>query len=51
MGMVTVRDFVSLVLLVNLRLARAGHQQLHEPMLQAMLEEACDMMFELEAEE
>jgi hypothetical protein len=50
-GVVTARDFVSSVLLVNRRLARAGHWQLQEPTLQAMLEEACDMMFEPEAEE
>jgi hypothetical protein len=44
-GVVTVRDFVTTVLLVNRRLARAGHSQLHEPTLQAMLEEAHGMMF------
>jgi hypothetical protein len=46
-GVVTVKDFVVAVLVLNQRLERAGHWWLHEPTLQAMLKEAVDMVFRL----
>jgi hypothetical protein len=42
---VTVRDLLSAMLVVNWRLERAGHRRLHGPTLQVMLEEAVEMMF------
>jgi hypothetical protein len=33
------------VLVVNRNLAKAGHHQLHEATLQAMVEEVCGMIF------
>jgi ribosomal protein L30/L7E len=44
-GVVTLREFVEGGLVLNWRLERVGHCQLHEPTLQAMLEEAVDMVF------
>jgi hypothetical protein len=44
-GVDTVRGFVESVLVVNRRLADGGHPPLYELTIQAMLEEACDMVF------
>jgi hypothetical protein len=45
-GVKTVRDFVSTVMMVlNSRLTRGGHSQLHTAMLMEMLCESCEMAF------
>jgi hypothetical protein len=45
MGMKTVWDFVSSVLMVNSRLFKGSHWQIHTATLTAMLHESCEMMF------
>jgi hypothetical protein len=49
-GVVTLRDFVRDVLVINRRLHNAGNSMLHQTTVSMMLREVCDMIFGPDAE-